>query len=411
MFRRSILAATVIGASLVSLAVPSAARGLSHLGGTRTHIAETEAAPFFQLPFPCNETWYMSSYPSHPAYAIDFHATAYGSTQQGRTVVASHAGTIRVSDTGVDDPSGNSGGLGYSVVVTDGVYSTYYGHLRRGSASGLNGQSVSAGTKIGEIGSTGASTAAHLHFELRVNGARQPAVFNGQGVSYPLPGFSSGRAITSNNCPSATGGRMVAFQANTGSLYTYRIGGGGGNQSQGMKTGTSPSIAALAGGGYEMAFQANTGELIVFGDGGNVNTHLGMMPGTSPSIAASPSGGFKVAFQANTGSLYTYASNGNVADLQQGMKSGTSPSIAALAGGGYEIAFQANTGDLIVYGSGGNINTRQGMANGTSPAIAASGSSFRAVFQANTGNLYSFVPGAAANLGQGMKAGTSPSLA
>jgi surface antigen len=80
----------------------------------------------------------------------------------------------------------------------------------------------------------------------------------------------------------------VAFQANNGYLYTFSSISGAANLQQGMKAGTSPSIAALAGGGYEEAFQANTGNLIVYGSGGNINTGQGMMASTSPSIAGLP---------------------------------------------------------------------------------------------------------------------------
>jgi hypothetical protein len=54
-----------------------------------------------------------------------------------------------------------------------------------------------------------------------------------------------------------------------------------------MWHGTSPSIAALAGGGYEIAFEANTGSLYTYSSTGAVkNTTEGMWHGTSPSIAA-----------------------------------------------------------------------------------------------------------------------------
>lgn len=166
--------------------------------------------------------------------------------------------------------------------------------------------------------------------------------------------------------------------------------GGPANLDQGMKAGTSPAIAALAGGGYQMAFQANTGELIRFGAAGNANERQGMAPGTSPAIAGLAGGGYEMAFQANTGQLIRFGTAGN-ANEDQGMKAGTSPSIAALPGGGYQMAFQANTGDLIVFGSAGNINTGQGMMAGTSPAIAASPQGgYQVAFQANTGNLYTY---------------------
>ncbi|WP_295069768.1 murein hydrolase activator EnvC [Ruminococcus sp.] len=67
---------------------------------------------------------------------------------------------------------GCGGGYGNYVVIShDGTYSTLYGHLA--SACVSVGQYVSQGQVIGYIGSTGWSTGAHLHFEVRVNGVAQ----------------------------------------------------------------------------------------------------------------------------------------------------------------------------------------------------------------------------------------------
>ncbi len=64
------------------------------------------------------------------------------------------------------------GGYGNYVLIShDGTYSTIYGHLT--SASVSVGDYVSQGDIIGYIGSTGHSTGAHLHFEVRVNGVVQ----------------------------------------------------------------------------------------------------------------------------------------------------------------------------------------------------------------------------------------------
>jgi len=66
---------------------------------------------------------------------------------------------------------GCGGGYGNYVVIShDGTYSTVYGHLA--SACVSVGQYVNQGDVIGYIGSTGWSTGAHLHFEVRVNGNR-----------------------------------------------------------------------------------------------------------------------------------------------------------------------------------------------------------------------------------------------
>src|SRR5207302_873953 len=69
------------------------------------------------------------------------------------------------------------------------------------------------------------------------------------------------------------------------------------------KDGTSPSITALPGGGYEMAFQANTGSLWSVGTDPHGDWGLGMKDGTSPSIAARSAGGIAMACHATTGRL------------------------------------------------------------------------------------------------------------
>jgi murein DD-endopeptidase MepM/ murein hydrolase activator NlpD len=65
------------------------------------------------------------------------------------------------------------GGYGNYTCISHGVYqgkniSTCYGHQSRILVS--VGQNVRRGQEIGKIGSTGASTGAHLHFEVRLNG-------------------------------------------------------------------------------------------------------------------------------------------------------------------------------------------------------------------------------------------------
>jgi murein DD-endopeptidase MepM/ murein hydrolase activator NlpD len=63
----------------------------------------------------------------------------------------------------------NSGGYGNLVVIDHRLgFQSWYAHLSRVSVP--PGQRVSGGTRIGAVGSTGASTGPHLHFEVRRNG-------------------------------------------------------------------------------------------------------------------------------------------------------------------------------------------------------------------------------------------------
>ncbi|MBP5579952.1 MAG: peptidoglycan DD-metalloendopeptidase family protein [Ruminococcus sp.] len=74
-------------------------------------------------------------------------------------------------------PCGGCGGYGNYVVIShDGTYSTVYAHLKNACVS--VGDYVEQGQVIGYIGTTGWSTGAHLHFEVRENGVRvNPSLF------------------------------------------------------------------------------------------------------------------------------------------------------------------------------------------------------------------------------------------
>jgi hypothetical protein len=56
---------------------------------------------------------------------------------------------------------------------------------------------------------------------------------------------------------------QIAFQANTGDLWTFTASDPGSATPYGLMAGTSPSVAPVAslGSNHEIAFQANTGHL------------------------------------------------------------------------------------------------------------------------------------------------------
>ncbi|WP_371594482.1 FG-GAP-like repeat-containing protein [Streptomyces virginiae] len=149
--------------------------------------AQAAGRPDFQLPTACGETWTATTYSGHaPSYSVDLNH--YPGDDTGRPVVASAAGTVTVADSG--------GGWAGTHVRIDhgGGWTTHYAHLS--STEVTAGTTVAAGQMIGRVGNTGNSTGAHLHFEQTLNGAGQPAVFDGAAYSY------STRNLTSNNCGS-----------------------------------------------------------------------------------------------------------------------------------------------------------------------------------------------------------------
>jgi murein DD-endopeptidase MepM/ murein hydrolase activator NlpD len=66
------------------------------------------------------------------------------------------------------------GGYGVCIYIDSIIngqrVTTVYGHMIYGSRQVQVGQTVQAGQVIGAVGSTGRSTANHLHFEVHING-------------------------------------------------------------------------------------------------------------------------------------------------------------------------------------------------------------------------------------------------
>ncbi len=86
----------------------------------------------------------------------------------GIDIAAPKGSKVLASADGVVDGTGSHPRLGkfVKIVHADGAYSLY-GHLNSWLVD--SGQRVSAGQEIGEIGSTGRSTGAHLDYSLRIN--------------------------------------------------------------------------------------------------------------------------------------------------------------------------------------------------------------------------------------------------
>lgn len=100
----------------------------------------------------------------HPIYhKFRMHAGIDIGARYGTNCLASDGGTVITSK--YSSSYGN-----YIVISHGGGVTTLYAHLSSRLVS--VGDNVSQGDLIGKIGSTGASTGAHLHFEVSVNGTR-----------------------------------------------------------------------------------------------------------------------------------------------------------------------------------------------------------------------------------------------
>jgi murein DD-endopeptidase MepM/ murein hydrolase activator NlpD len=94
----------------------------------------------------------------------------WGRMHEGIDIAAPSGTPIRAVAAGRIIYAGyNAGGYGNLTIIDHGNgLATAYAHQ---SAIYVGGGSVSQGTVIGAVGSTGASTGPHLHFEVRVNGS------------------------------------------------------------------------------------------------------------------------------------------------------------------------------------------------------------------------------------------------
>lgn len=87
---------------------------------------------------------------------------------QGTPIYAAAAGVVRASS---ESYYGYGVGITIDHVIAGQSVSTTYGHMTYGTRQVEVGDTVQAGQLIGAVGSTGSSTAYHLHFEVHVNGS------------------------------------------------------------------------------------------------------------------------------------------------------------------------------------------------------------------------------------------------
>jgi murein DD-endopeptidase MepM/ murein hydrolase activator NlpD len=114
---------------------------------------------------PVGSTAFIWPVGNHFLSGFDFSSYHLGidiAAATGTPVYASDAGTVIYA-------GWNDSGYGYMVEIDhNNGYSTVYAHFS--AVSVYCGQSVYQGSVIGSAGSTGKSTGAHVHFEIRLNG-------------------------------------------------------------------------------------------------------------------------------------------------------------------------------------------------------------------------------------------------
>lgn len=150
------------GDVIYAVADPKEGKKVTKKKPTKTPEAKLEEIQWESMVMPC-EGEITSSFGKrvHPiTNEVREHNGIDIKAPTGTEVVASISGTV--TDVGYDTEKGN-----YIVVERDNIKTTY------SQLSGTNvekGDSVNASQTIGAVGSTGASTGAHLHFEVMLDG-------------------------------------------------------------------------------------------------------------------------------------------------------------------------------------------------------------------------------------------------
>lgn len=141
----------------------------------KQEAAQGGSAPSTGTSVPSSATWllpcsyiYLSSpygYRIHPVYGDwRFHSGVDLAAPRGTSIYATRGGTVTAAT--------YNSSAGYYVTINHGDgFSSSYLHMTHFVVN--VGDRVSAGQKIGEVGSTGTSTGNHLHFSIYYNGATQ----------------------------------------------------------------------------------------------------------------------------------------------------------------------------------------------------------------------------------------------
>jgi murein DD-endopeptidase MepM/ murein hydrolase activator NlpD len=111
-------------------------------------------------------------WPTNGGYVSSKMGPRWGKVHKGIDIARPDNKTIKAIDNGTVISAGfDDGGYGNKVIIDhNNGYKSVYAHLSSIDVS--VGETVSAGSKIGNMGSTGQSTGVHLHIEIYKNGSR-----------------------------------------------------------------------------------------------------------------------------------------------------------------------------------------------------------------------------------------------
>jgi murein DD-endopeptidase MepM/ murein hydrolase activator NlpD len=164
------LAAATARLALLSVSAPVGMAGLTPLNDIRAAIpAGRPNAQGWVTPAVGSINDVFGPRPTRPVPGV-------GAVHYGTDIGASCGAAIYAANAGVVVAAGSAGTYGNWILIDHGNgVETGYAHVAPGQTFVAVGDAVIAGEVIAGVGSTGASTGCHLHFEVRVNGTRVDA--------------------------------------------------------------------------------------------------------------------------------------------------------------------------------------------------------------------------------------------
>lgn len=154
------------GAAPISTPAPDVAAGNDMIAQAPDQAEQLRLTGDTAWQWPVSETYEISSRFGRRIHPLTGRTISHDGTDiaapEGTAVQAAAAGTVEAA--GYDQQDGN-----YVLLTHGGGAQTYYAALKDLSVKA--GDKVAQGQAVGQVGSTGASTGPHLHFEVRQDGA------------------------------------------------------------------------------------------------------------------------------------------------------------------------------------------------------------------------------------------------
>lgn len=181
----------------------------------------------------------------------DFGAGSWAGMDEGRRVVAAADGVVVATNDGEYDrcSTGDCGDANYVIIEHANGRRTWYWHLKQWSVAVSPGQSVSCGTHLGYVGSSGNSTGPHVHFEVREPNGAMGDPFDGPCSAPPTYWISQGDygGLPGGSCPNAGPCNQVQTLSCGQTINTANNAGGAtqshGTYGCGSSTSSGPEIA------------------------------------------------------------------------------------------------------------------------------------------------------------------------